>query len=245
MEHLDKKTDCSVQKAFACECGKSYSQAHGLSRHKKTCISTLDQDAVILQQIAALQQQLSVQPSTSTHISVDNSTSNTNTNTNTNITNTTNNITVNVQVNNMGQEFQDHLIRLDYKELKKILKLTPDHESLMAMIRFIHLNDEHPENRNVKINASDNLADVRRKGRWVKEDSDIAIYDLISRNCLRFIDVTETLEKGMQKAKHDALTEYLELAEDMANKENMGLHADKFEFKQLLERAKAAFILQA
>ncbi len=152
-----------------------------------------------------------------------------------------NNITLHVHVNDLGKENQDHLTNLTYKELKKLLKLTPDHETLMAMIRFIHLHEQHPENRNVRLTNEDDVAEVKRKGRWLKENSDQAIYDVISRNCLRFIDVSDTLEKGMQKAKHGALTEYLEMAEDMANKENADLHADRFEFKDLLSRAEAAF----
>ena len=103
------------------------------------------------------------------------------------------------------------------------------------------LHEDHPENQNVRLTEEDDVLEVKRKGQWIKEDGDVAIYDVISRNCLRFIDVSDTLEKGMQKAKHDALTEYLELAEDMANKKNKELHADRYEFAKLLSQAKAAF----
>ena len=79
-----------------------------------------------------------------------------------------NNITLHVHVKHLGKENQDHLTSLTYKELKKLLKLTPDHETLMAMICFVHLHEQHPENRNVRLTGEDDVAEVKRKGRWVK-----------------------------------------------------------------------------
>ena len=50
----------------------------------------------------------------------------------------------------------------------------------MAMIRFIHLHEQHLENRNVRSTDEDDFAEVKRKGRWVKQNSAQAIYDVIS-----------------------------------------------------------------
>jgi len=75
-----------------------------------------------------------------------------------------NNITLHVHVNHLGKENQDHLTSLTYKELKKLLELTPDHETLMAMIRFIH--EQHSENRNVRLTDENDVTEFRRKGRW-------------------------------------------------------------------------------
>ena len=131
---------------------------------------------------------------------------------------------------------------MSIRDLTKLLKLTPDHESLLSMIKYVHLNRQHPANSNVQLNSLDSQdMQVFRNGRWKTETLESAIYDLISRNCLRFLDISEALERGMQKAKRDALTEYLELAEDMANKEDSHLHAQHF-FPDLISRTKAVLL---
>lgn len=68
--------------------------------------------------------------------------------------------------------------------------------------------------------------------------ADVAEFHKISRNSLRFLDVSNTLEKGMHKAKHNALTKNLELAKDMADEQQSDLHSDQYVFSELLAKAK-------
>jgi len=55
-----------------------------------------------------------------------------------------------VSINNYGQEDQTTLKSMSYSALKKVLKLSPDNKSILSMIKFIHLNKNQPENRNIK-----------------------------------------------------------------------------------------------
>ncbi len=120
-----------------------------------------------------------------------------------NITNNINNINVtnNIQIslNHYGKEDQSHLESLTYPELKKILKLTPDHDSLLSMIAFIHLNKDLPQNKTIKLDDKDSCVMNVYKGAWTETNADAAIYDLICRNCLRFVDLEGILSESMAK----------------------------------------------
>lgn len=229
LKHLQNKKGCSADKQtpFVCGCGKQYSHLAGLSRHRKTCsgsnaTSLQDENAALRRQVTLLQQQL-VSPSVVNNV----------TNNITNQGNVTNN-TVNITLNNFGHESQEHLEALSYADLKKILKLTPDHESLIRMITFIHLNEAVPENRTIKLDDKDsNVICVFKRGRWREQNADTVLYDLICRNRLRFVDLEEVLTKNMSKSKFEELTQYLCKAEDMANSENADLHVE-YAFKDLM-----------
>ena len=142
------------------------------------------------------------------------------------VNNVTNNV-INITLNNYGCETQDHLENLSYTDLKKILKLTPDHESLIHMISFIHLNEAVPQNRTIRLDNKDSsVINVFKRGRWREQNADTVLYDLICRNRLRFVDLEEILSKNMSKGKFEELTRYLIKAEDMANSENKDLHME-------------------
>ncbi len=123
-----------------------------------------------------------------------------------NINNVTNNMQINL--NHYGKEDQSHLESLTYPELKKILKLTPDHDPLLCMIAFIHLNKDVPENQTIKLDDKDSsVMNVYEKGAWTETNADAAIYDLICRNRLRFIDLEEILSTSMASTKFEALSD--------------------------------------
>lgn len=152
---------------------------------------------------------------------------------NNHVTNNINN-SINITLNNYGNESQTHLESLSYSDLKKILKLTPDHESLIRMISYIHLNEAVPENRTIRLGDKDSSTiNVFKRGRWRERNADSVLYDLICRNRLRFVDLEEILSKNMSKGKFDELTQYLCKAEDMANSENADLHLE-YAFQDLM-----------
>lgn len=238
-QHLARKNPCSPQdvdiqheKPNQCgSCGKTFRFDSALSRHRHTCkgprptIDTLQSELV---QLRAHVQQLTAGNSTTTTTgqvvnNIDNSVNNSN-----NVTN------IHITLNNYGSESQDHLEALSYADLKRTLKLTPDHESLVRMIEFIHLNDAVPQNRTIRLDDKDSsVINVFKRGRWREQNADTVIYDLICRNRLRFVDLEEILSKNMAKNKFQELSQYLCKAEDMANSEKADLHLE-YAFNDLM-----------
>lgn len=233
-KHLARKTPCHVdmqrEKPHSCpECGRAFRFDSALSRHRHTCKgpqTTVEDLQSQLIELRAQVQQMSAGNVTTNHI--DQSVTN-------NVTNIDNSVnSVNITLNSYGSESQDHLEALSYADLKKTLKLTPDHESLIRMIAFIHLNDAVPENRTIKLDDKDsNTINVFKRGRWREQNADTVLYDLICRNRLRFVDLEETLTKNMAKNKFQELSQYLCKAEDMANSENADLHIE-YAFQDLM-----------
>lgn len=227
--HLARKRPCKPQeqeeKIHRCECGKTYKHATHLSRHHKTCQglpTTVNQLQVELAELRSQVQQMSGH--TTNHID--------NRVTNNHVTHIDNSI--NITLNSYGNESQQHLEALSYADLKRILKLTPDHQSLIRMISFIYLNEAVPENRTIRLDDKDSsVINVFKRGRWREQNADTVLYDLICRNRLRFVDLEEILSKNMAKGKFEELTQYLCKAEDMANSENADLHLE-YAFQDLM-----------
>lgn len=231
--HMARKTACSpnersAEKIYPCvKCDKKFGHKSAMYRHAKKCSGpkkSVEQLEAELQIARDQVRQLSetVVSGGETHINnIDNSVTN----------NTTN---INITLNNYGHENQHHLESMSYSDLKRVLKLTPDHDSLVRMISFIHLNDDIPENQTIRLdNKNSSVINVYKRGRWREQNANTVLYDLICRNRLRFVDVEETLRKGMTKGKFDELAHYLCKAEDMANSENADLHLE-FAFQDLM-----------
>ena len=99
-----------------------------------------------------------------------------NTNTNTN-NNNTNYIQQNIHINSFGKEdikylrsqFLDKLIKAPFGAIPKLIKA-------------IHFNPAHPENRNVKItNKKERFADVYKNNKWILADKKTVIGDMIDK----------------------------------------------------------------
>lgn len=234
--HLDKhsrnKRPCSFQKDFACTCGRTYSQAAGLSRHKRTCTGP---QLTLAEEVRVLREQVQ-------RLETANPTVHTVNNVTQNVTNNQNTTNINITLNSYGQEDSAFLDSMSYADLKKRLKLTPDHETMLRMIRLVHLNDEHPENRTVKMDSKDSdVLSIYKNGRWRQRPSTSTVYDLICRNRMRFVDVEGTLLKGMAKANFAALNEYLEKVENMANAEDASLHCE-YVFETLIDQVREEIV---
>ena len=235
IKHLQKKVPCLPETAdsrpFICHaCGAAFKFESNLSRHKRTCSGPPATIVSLQVEVAQLRQQLQQlhQPQTVVHGNIDNSI--------TNITNT-HNTNIHINLNNYGAESQDYLESLTLAQLKKILKLSPDNDSLLNMIRFIHRNKDHPENKTVRLEAVDSdVINVFKDRVWKQEKTDPIIYDIICRSRVRFIDVEPQLS-GMAKAKLEALTDYLEKVEDMSNSADMTMYPE-YAFVDLITKVK-------
>lgn len=80
-----------------------------------------------------------------------------------------------------GRESQDFFEKLEFEQLKRALKLTPTLDTIFAMIKLINFNSEHPENRNVRLDPSDDdHVKIFRRGQWRTEDTRDALLRMTS-----------------------------------------------------------------
>ena len=230
------------QKPITCVCGQKLSSRSSLSRHKKTCPGpqkkSLREEVDDLKiEVERLKSRPEASSSNDTHIN-----NSTNTidysNHSQNTTNNDNSQNIHIHINNYGREQTGYLDALTFEQLKDILQLTPDNESILKMLAFIHKNPEHPENHNLKLkDVEDEKMEVYKKGDWKEVGTDKTMFDVISRQCLRFLDIEEKLKKGMTKAKYDALARYLDDAEGMTISKDVKQHPEH-SFDELMDRAK-------
>ena len=158
------------------------------------------------------------------------------------VTNHITNNVITVNVNGYGREDQRFLESMTYPQLKKVLKLSPDNESLLNMIRLIHRNKDHPENNNVKLDSKDSdVIKIFKNRAWNEEKTDPTIYDLICRSRVRFIDVEPQLTTGMAKTKLEALNLYLDKVEDMSNSADSTMYPE-FAFSDLIHKVKDVLV---
>lgn len=235
LNYHEKMNVCkdNESKKCVCECGQRFSFRSGLCRHRKTCTGkqiSLEDEVIELRekvrQYEADESRSSVINNSHAHI---------------NSHNTTNIETqnINIHINNFGFEAVGYLFDLGFEELKKVLKLTPDHESLLRMLQYINMNKNHPENHTFKLAEVDNEnVVIRHKGKWKEENCDEHFYSLIDSQCARFSDLEDILETGMSKAKYNALRQYLLKAEEMAQSQDKCMHSDEYNFSALLTKAK-------
>ena len=70
----------------------------------------------------------------------------------------------------------------------------------MISCSFIHLNKNKPDNHTVRLHGKDNeVLSVYKTGAWTEVKTDVAFYDLIYRNCMRFVNLEAILRDGMAK----------------------------------------------
>lgn len=240
-QHLARKTPCTAPQTeetnasplSTCDvCGKQFTFETNMYRHRAKCQGPKKTVESLEKKVDDLQKQIetmSRRASSSSQIVNDYSTTN-------NITTNMNTTQININLNSYGHESQNHLENLSYPDLKRILKLTPDHQSMIRMIAFIYLNDNVPENRTIRLDDKTSpVINVFKRGRWREQNADTVLYDMICRNRLRFVDLEGTLQQGMAKGKFDELTQYLCKAEDMANTEDSSLHLE-YAFHDLMSQ---------
>ena len=177
-----KKKENIQDSKHICDCGKSFSCASNLCRHKKACVhvkskivkdDTTNCNQIVVDQLIhhnqIMAKQLEILTSKISNILVKGTNNTTNT--------TTNNIeTQNViVVNSFGSENTEYITD---KIVRKLIE-TP-YTSLPMLIEKIHFDPDHPENHNIKVtNKKLNYAEVVKDNKWVTTNKKKAIEDMI------------------------------------------------------------------
>ena len=149
---------------------------------------------------------------------------------NVNITNNITNNVVHLQPWNCTNHAWDEVFN-KAKSLKTIeaalgCDLADPKQTLLACLRFQHLNVKAPERHNViirdgemKVFERDVQPNVKKRNKWIQVGPDycLALWDVISRRCLDFAE-TEPSFRAMRKQKvYDNLVQELDAIETYAN----------------------------
>ena len=146
----------------SCTCGKSYSSSYYLLYHKKTCKTVINNtNLYIVDKIQKLEEEVKQLKEKPNIINNDNRT---------------------FIINTFGQEGIDYITNEIYNRY-----LANPQTAIKLLTQEIHLNDEHPENKNVKITDQNRniiktykLNDNRNDGKWIKSDKKIVVMKIIT-----------------------------------------------------------------
>ena len=173
VRHKLREQNKQNEKKHVCFCGKVFTQASNLYRHRKKCnrqpvSNTTEPEQIIQslqerldkkdQEMDELRKQVEMLMGKSTgNITNNNSNSNNN---NTHIE--TQNI---ILVNSFGNENTDYLTD---QIITKLIKNNGPATCIPKIIESIHFDSEHPENHNIKVtNQKNNYAKVIKENKWV------------------------------------------------------------------------------
>jgi len=153
----------NYKKTFSCVCKKLYTSSRTLAHHKKNCKYFINKNIDIIQQITVLKEevkQLKENQQKPIIINNDNRT---------------------FIINTFGQEGIDYITNEIYNKY-----LANPETAIKRLTQEIHLNDEHPENQNVKITDQSRniiktykLNDDNNNGKWIKSDKKVIIMKII------------------------------------------------------------------
>lgn len=189
--HKQRKNPCKdknrKKSIHACEyCDKSFSLGSNLNRHLKSCKSKLNNiNELKLKELFHEEQELLLKRINELEHIVQNSTMMGTINNNC-TTNSTNNIdnSINITINNYGHE------NLDYLTDDFMAKLISRPASAIPnLFKEIHLNDNHPENQNIRItNKKLPHAQVFKHNRWHHVSKKKFLQDELDKNYNRLDD---------------------------------------------------------
>lgn len=172
---------------FQCNfCDKIYSTKYSLDRHKLNCAknTTLTQIDLLQKELKLLKAKKSskkykMKQQNCKNYKTDVSGSHNNIINGDNIVNN-NNITI----NNYGSE------NLDYITAQEMMKIIfPPSQSILKLSNMIHLNDEHPENKNIVItNIGGKHINVKQNNKWKK--------------CFKSNILPDIIDSSFQKLEH-------------------------------------------
>ena len=190
-------------------CNKKLSRNDSLQRHLKICKKKKESNILILNQNEEL---LNIKKELEELKQSKNITNNTN-NTNNNNINTTNNNTQNIIINNYGEENIKYLKSKDFKYL-----LSNVSDAIPKLIKYIHFNEEHPENHNIKYTNKDGpYFEIMKNNKWILVSKDSEILNIIYKNnCL----LLENYYKLLRKENNFTNNEKLQI-ENFINKYKM------------------------
>jgi hypothetical protein len=121
------------------------------------------------------------------------------------INNTTNcyNNTVNIHINNYGEENTQYITKQYMLEL-----LCKPFSAIPKLIKYIHFNNEHPENQNIKItNIKNPYVKVLKNHKWELQDKKEVIDELIDKqhSVLNNENIQKKVDKYLNEEDKDRL----------------------------------------
>lgn len=200
--HL-KKANNSLRK-FKCHCGNAYLHRQSLHRHARHCTvfkpeeETETEEPEVETEESKDQKIESLQKEIEALKTVKQQTATTIQNANEIINNTTNN-TQNIHINCYGKEDLSYITT----EFLKLLINSP-FTSIQTLTRHIHFNDEHPENKNVKVtNRKLPYASIHKDGRWQLTDRSKLTEELMHKKYTFLDTMYEDLEPTLSERCKD------------------------------------------
>ena len=205
--HKARKFPCyKTATNFACgKCEKPYTKLNNMYRHQKTCngrqpkvfkdrISTVNRLKEENEQLKAALSRAN-QPIFNGDININN------------------NVTNNITVRNLSNENIQYILSMTNEQLKENLCFAPNYESILSMIKLVHLNRDHPENFNFAI--ENNKAKMKNPIWNVHSTVEDALLQLVDVNHEKFyqLPLSELLD-GKDKGE---LESYLDNISKIAN----------------------------
>jgi len=187
------KTIIKINKNFSCNCGKSYSSSYYLIHHKKTC--KIINSTSISDKIQKLEEEVKLLKE-----------------------NQRTPIVINDNRKLIINSFGEHDISYIKNEFfHNLLELPRD--AIKNLSQEIYVNDEHPENQNVKITDSNRniikiyKSDDDNNGKWIKDNKKkiiIQIIELMKKTFKAFMKENNGLNIwGDGKTYNDDIFEYI------------------------------------
>ena len=211
-QHLNRKIPCTQKAALPCgHCDATFTHASSLCRHRKTCAKAVESRRIkeLEAKVAELELQCAGQ-STSTSTS-NNGDHNINNNTNVH-GDYHNNVTVNVTLphpNEFGRESVEHLVNLRFAELKVLLGLEPNEDTIANMVKAIHTRPDTPQNHNILLESVDaDSAFVFNHRSWREQERKSLLNDCACDGAVKMLDIEHIYADKLSRAAVTALDKY-------------------------------------
>ena len=180
----DKINNKELTKLYYCNyCNKTFKYRQSKSRHEKTCIKKINDKSLIdffskkFNEIEVKHEKEKMQlekEKAELRLQIEKLLEKVGNNNTTN----TNNIQTQIVLNNFGKE------NVEYINSNYINKLIQQgiYAAVPKIIKYLHFNPEHPENRNVKItNKKETWAQIWNNDKWELKNKKLVISDIVDK----------------------------------------------------------------
>jgi hypothetical protein len=227
-KHITRAT-ANKDNYHACECGKTYACKKSLTQHKKICgknkkdVSEINNEIELIRNELVEQQLKFEKEKTCLEKEIETlKKSKCITNNSTQIENQTNieNQTVNIHINAFGKENLDHITD------KFIIKcIASVYNSIPNLIKKIHFDPDHPENKNIQITnkkmphasimTKDNTWQTMDREKAIEQMMDRGYYILDENYPILKDNVSESQNKHFQRFQNDYENQQKKLMKDI------------------------------